>query len=134
MTSHAIPFDTLSFVRKLETAGVPPVQAEAQAEALADVFKKVEESRLQELATKRDILLLERDIKEVELKLEAKIETAKVETIKWVVATGIVILGGVAALNRPFPHAMPAQEMRLPAPPTLPVIPAPAPPAIPSQR
>ncbi|MBF0214177.1 MAG: hypothetical protein HQM00_11560 [Magnetococcales bacterium] len=80
----------------------------------------MEESRLQELATKGDI-------REIELKLEAKIEAAKVETIKWVIATGIIILGGVATINRFFPPSVPvypvppAQEMRLPAPPSAPV-------------
>ncbi|MEO5331724.1 MAG: CCDC90 family protein [Magnetococcus sp. YQC-5] len=110
-TATAIPFDTLAFVRELETAGVPPAQAEAQAKALSGILQKLEESRLQELATKGDILRLEKEI-----------EIAKVETIKWVVATGIVILGGVAAINRPLPtitsHITPAQEMRLPVPQT----------------
>ncbi|MEO5341549.1 MAG: hypothetical protein H7837_13710 [Magnetococcus sp. MYC-9] len=49
--TFAIPFDTLAFVKKLETAGVPSAQAEAQAEALSGVLQKVEEYRLQELAT-----------------------------------------------------------------------------------
>ncbi|MBF0178231.1 MAG: hypothetical protein HQL63_15500 [Magnetococcales bacterium] len=56
----------------------------------------MKESRLKELATRGDV-------REVELKLAAKVEAAKVETIKWVIATGIVILGGVAAINRLVP-------------------------------
>ncbi|MBF0162803.1 MAG: DUF1640 domain-containing protein, partial [Magnetococcales bacterium] len=51
-TAFAIPFDTLAFAKELETAGVPPAQAEAQAKALSGVLQKVEEYRLQELATK----------------------------------------------------------------------------------
>ncbi|MBF0162619.1 MAG: DUF1640 domain-containing protein [Magnetococcales bacterium] len=126
-TAFAVPFDTLAFVKKLESAGVPAAQAEAQAEALSGVLQKVEEYRLQELATKGDL-------REVELKLEGKIETtkaelrkdietAKVETIQWVVLTGIAILGGVAALIRFVPPAQPPvyqpplQEMRQTAPP-----------------
>ncbi|MEO5354668.1 MAG: CCDC90 family protein [Magnetococcus sp. XQGC-1] len=119
----AVPFDTLAFVKKLEGAGVPSVQAEAQAAALSDVIQQVvEEIRLQELATKGDIREVKGDIRELELKLEARIETAKVETIKWVIATGMIILGGVAALNRLVPppvptyYQPPAQEMRLPPP------------------
>ncbi|MEO5363981.1 MAG: CCDC90 family protein [Magnetococcus sp. DMHC-8] len=101
--STAVPFDTLAFVRKLEASGIPTAQAEAQAEALSDAFQKVEEYRMRELATKGDL------------------ETAKVDIIKWVVTTGIVILGGVAAINRlapPVPayYQPPAQEMRLPVP------------------
>lgn len=119
----AIPFDTLAFAKELENAGVPSKQAEAQAKALSGVLQKVEESRLQELATKGDILRLEKEI-----------EVAKVETIKWVVATGIVILGGIATINRYLPpptqvyYQPPAQEKRLPAPTT------PAPPSVSQTR
>ncbi|MBF0099047.1 MAG: DUF1640 domain-containing protein [Magnetococcales bacterium] len=107
----SITFDTLAFAKELESAGIPVEHAEAQAKALAAVIQKVEESRMQELATKGDILRLEKEI-----------EKAKVETIKWVVATGIVILGGLATVNRIFPpmpvyiQTPPAQEMRLPTP------------------
>ncbi|MBF0310000.1 MAG: DUF1640 domain-containing protein [Magnetococcales bacterium] len=105
-----VPFDTLAFVKELETAGVPPGQAEAQAKALSGVLQKVEESRLQELATKRDI------------------EIAKVETIKWTAgmfaAQTALIIGAMFAMlkmNQPPPqpvayHSTPAQEMRLPSP------------------
>lgn len=85
----AIAFDTLAYAKELETAGVPPPQAEAQAKALFGILQKVEESRLQELATKRDV-------RELERKLEVKIETAKNEILKWVVGlmlaqTGLII-------------------------------------------
>lgn len=145
----AIPFDTLAFVRRLENAGVPSAQAEAQVEMLSDVIQKVESSRMQESATKGDIDLakmeLQKEIREVELKLEAKIETtkaelrkdvetAKVETIKWVIVTGVAILGGVAAMNRLVPpvpamYHPPAQEMRQQVPAPAPSPPAPSPPA-----
>ncbi|MEO5341659.1 MAG: CCDC90 family protein [Magnetococcus sp. MYC-9] len=137
--AFAIPFDTLAFVKRLETAGVPSAQAEAQAETLSDLLQKVEETRMQELATKGDILRLEKEIAVLDGKVElAKaemqkfVETAKVETIKWVIVTGMAILGGVAALIR-FVPPVPAyyqpslQELRHPSPsPTLPVPPAPA--------
>ncbi|WP_130472313.1 coiled-coil domain-containing protein [Candidatus Magnetaquicoccus inordinatus] len=122
-TSITVPFDTLAFVKRLETAGIPAAHAEAQVEMLSDVIKKVEETRLQELATKGDV-------REVELRLEAKIETtkaelrrdietAKVETIKWVIVTGIAVLGGVAAINRLVPpvptyYQPTIQELRQP--------------------
>ncbi|MEO5369717.1 MAG: CCDC90 family protein [Magnetococcus sp. DMHC-1] len=83
-----ITFDTLKFVRRLKDAGIP----EHQAEAISDAFKDAQEARLDELATKRDL----KD-------LELKIEMAKTETIKWVISIGIVILGGVAAINRLAP-------------------------------
>lgn len=36
----AIPFDTLDYAKKLETAGVPAAQAELQASALGDALAK----------------------------------------------------------------------------------------------
>ncbi|MBF0180167.1 MAG: DUF1640 domain-containing protein [Magnetococcales bacterium] len=123
MTTIAIPFDTLAFVKKLETAGIPPAHAEAQAEALSVVLQNVEESRLKELATKGDILRLERDIKELEVKMDAKIETAKADTIKWTAgmfaAQTALIIGAMFALmrnNQPPPQLPVAQEMRMPVP------------------
>lgn len=47
----AITFDTLRFANKLKSAGVLPEHAEAEAEALADVF----EVNLNEVATKEYI-------------------------------------------------------------------------------
>lgn len=55
----ATTFDTLTYAKKLKAAGFTESQAEAQAEALRAV---VDEN----LATKADIALLKRDIKEAE--------------------------------------------------------------------
>ena len=52
-------FDSLGYMQRLERAGVPRQQAEAQAEALRDVIEG-------QLATKRDILELERKLREME--------------------------------------------------------------------
>ncbi|MBF0142582.1 MAG: DUF1640 domain-containing protein [Magnetococcales bacterium] len=120
--AHAVPFDTLAFVRELETSGVPSPQAEAQAKALSRVLQVVEESRFRELATRGDVLRLEKEV----LRVEKGIESAKAETIKWTAgmfaAQTALILGAIFALMRMNqPHATPApqqdssvQEMRLP--------------------
>ena len=50
-----ITFDTLKFANKLKSAGVVSEHAEAEAEALADIF----EINLKEVATKEDIKHLE---------------------------------------------------------------------------
>jgi hypothetical protein len=50
-----IAFDTLKFSKRLKDAGVPDKQAEAEAEALAEVF----EVNLKELATKDDLKIME---------------------------------------------------------------------------
>jgi hypothetical protein len=60
-----VTFDTLKFARRLKEAGVMDGHAEAEAEALAEVFQ----TGLGELATKQDLKALEeatkRDIKEL---------------------------------------------------------------------
>ncbi|MCK4248504.1 MAG: hypothetical protein KAX15_01870 [Candidatus Omnitrophica bacterium] len=53
---HTITFDTLAYAKKLEKAGVPEIQAEAHAEAIAELVDE-------ELATKRDLKELEMRLK-----------------------------------------------------------------------
>jgi hypothetical protein len=76
---HALAIDTLDYARKLIDAGVPEKQAEVQARVLAEI---VESS----LATKRDI-------KELELKIELKIEQIKSGLTKWIIGTFLTLLG-----------------------------------------
>jgi len=75
-----ITFDTLKFANQLKTAGVPAVQAEAEAKALSEVF----ETNLSELATKEDlhheisnvrheISDLRKDIEKLELRMTIKL-------------------------------------------------------------
>ncbi len=61
-----IPFDTLSYAKKLMAAGFTQEQAEVQAETF--------------LAIVQDQLVSKRDLKEVEKTLELKIETVRRET------------------------------------------------------
>ncbi|MEO5349860.1 MAG: CCDC90 family protein [Magnetococcus sp. YQC-3] len=91
-TAFTIPFDTLAFAKELETAGVPPAQAEAQAKALSGVLQKVEEYRLQELATKGDIK-----------NLELKIAETKAEIIKWVLGVSSAQIMLIVALIKLLP-------------------------------
>ncbi|MEO5340813.1 MAG: CCDC90 family protein [Magnetococcus sp. MYC-9] len=128
--SVAIPFDTLAFVKKLETAGVPSAQAEAQVEMLSDVLQKVEESRLQELATKGDVLRLEKEIETA--KTELKRDMKEME-LRMVIKMGAMILASVGMIIgylRAFPMPVqivpsPAQEMRQQAPAPSPATPTP---------
>ena len=70
-------FDTLSYAKKLKSAGFTDLQAEVQAEAMKDLL-------ISDLATKSD--------------LQAEIAKAKVEIIKWVAGMLVVQAGVVAAL------------------------------------
>jgi ERCC4-type nuclease len=62
----SIPFDTHTFVKKLTAAGMPELQAEVQAQAIADLVND-------QLATKRDLqeleLRLNSNLKDLELRL-----------------------------------------------------------------
>lgn len=53
-----IAFDTLKYSKRLKDAGVPDKQAEAEAEALAEVL----EVNLKELAAKADVLAVKTDL------------------------------------------------------------------------
>ncbi|MHB1590540.1 MAG: hypothetical protein ACYCTW_03275 [Sulfuricella sp.] len=83
-----ITFDTHSFVKKLKAVGF----TEEQAEVFANEQATLIEDRL---ATKHDILLLEKDIKEIEANLRRDLReleyrlTIKLGTLM-VVAVGVV--------------------------------------------
>ena len=82
-----ITFDTLKFANKLKSAGVLPEQAEAEAEALSEVF----EINLKELPTQQDLKLLEASLKR-------DIAETKAELIRWVVAVGVLQITLISAL------------------------------------
>jgi len=71
-------FDTLKFVRKLTDAGIPREQAEAEAEALVDALGGAD------LVTKAY--------------LDARLESAKADIIKWLAGLLLAQAGLVAAL------------------------------------
>jgi hypothetical protein len=71
----AVAFDTLKFANRLKKAGISPEHAEAEAEALSEVF----ETNLNELATKGDI--------------DAKLADVKFEILKWVVGLALAQIG-----------------------------------------
>jgi hypothetical protein len=97
-------FDTHAFFKRLTAVGMP----EAQAEVLADEQARLVDERL---ATKADLGVLSNlaskpELRETELRLEAKIEAAKSEVIKWMFGTigfqTVLILGAVSALAKQF--------------------------------
>lgn len=100
-------FDTLKFVRALrDKAKLSPEQAEGFADAIAEAVQS-------DLSTKADIegvradlreaeISVKSDLREHELRMEAKIAAAKAEIIKWMFGTigfqTLIILGAVIAL------------------------------------
>ena len=84
-----ITFDTHKFVRRLKDAGVP----ESQAEAFSEAFKEAQGDN--DFATKRDL-------REMELRLESKIDKVtsdlKVDLIKWMAGSLIAQAAVIATL------------------------------------
>ena len=127
----AVAFDTLKFARSLrEKAKLSPEQAEGFADAIAeaiqgDLATKADikalgastqaDTRALGASTQADIQALrtsteadsssvKADLRETELRLEAKIEASKAEIIKWMFGTigfqTLVIVGAVLTLAR----------------------------------
>jgi hypothetical protein len=97
-------FDTLKFVRALrDKAKLSAEQAEGFEAIQSDLALKSDVHKVS-----RDIELteasLKSDLREQELRLEAKIEATKAEIIKWMFGTigfqTLIILGAVIALAR----------------------------------
>ena len=80
----SITFDTLAYVKKLRSAGVPEKQAEIQAETFAEILEE-------RVATKQDL-------KELELALKHDLANIKAEIIKWVAGMLVAQAAIVATL------------------------------------
>jgi len=78
-----VTFDTLSYTKKLKAAGVPEKQAEVQAETFAEIIEE-------RLATKQDIELIRRDLKELEMRLTIRMGT--------IMAASVVIVAALVKL------------------------------------
>jgi len=91
-----LTFDTLKFANRLKSAGVLPAQAEAEAEALAEVF----ETNLKDLATKEDLLQAKKDLQnETVLLRQELIQLEQRMTIK-LGTLMVVAVGAMAALAK----------------------------------
>ena len=88
---HIIPL-----VRKLRDAGVPQAAAEALGETMEQVVVREE---MQEFATKADLKALEIKMKEMEKRLDNKIDLVAAQTVKQMMVWTVAVQGlGVAIL------------------------------------
>ncbi|MGJ0394995.1 MAG: hypothetical protein ACR65U_02025 [Methylocystis sp.] len=91
MTSSVL---RLAYVDRLRNGGIEEGQARVHAEALDAALRD-------SVATRSDIDDLQRQIREVETRLEAKIETSsanlRVEILRWLIVTQIALAGFVFA-------------------------------------
>jgi hypothetical protein len=83
----AIPFDTHDFYTELVESGL----AEKTATALTKAVAKIEQTKLDDLVTKRDL-------KEVQLEFKRDIAETKAELIRWVVGVGVLQSALITAL------------------------------------
>ena len=98
--SLAIAFDTLVYAKKLKSVGF----TEAQAEALAESQAQLIESRL---ATKQDIELVRRDMKELETSLKRDMKALDVSLkrdlkeieMRLTIRMGILIAASIAIVS-----------------------------------
>jgi hypothetical protein len=86
-----ITFDKLKYVDALKAGGLPEAQARVHAEALAQALAEGPE-----LASKADL-------REMELRLETKIEASKAEILKWMFGAMVAQTGLIVALLKLLP-------------------------------
>jgi hypothetical protein len=97
-----LTFDTLKFVKRLKDAGFN----ENQAEAISEALQAVQEIGLTDLVTRRDWKevenVLKHDMKELELRIENKLEAKRGEItlLKWMM--GFVLAGIVSLVLKAF--------------------------------
>ena len=98
MTSATLTFDRLAYVDRLREAGFDEKQARAQAEALDLALRDSVATKADLDEVRRD---LRRDIRDVETRLEAKIEASaanlKVEIVRWLLLTQIAMASFIFA-------------------------------------
>lgn len=77
-----VTFDTLRFVEQLTAAGVPEAQARAEAAAIREALGGAE------VATHRDVELVRQDVRELELRTDARFERidGKLTLVQWMLA------------------------------------------------
>lgn len=84
-----ITFDTLKFVEKLKAAGIPELQARAEAEALQEALGTAE------VATKRDIERVEGQLREMKAEINGKLTLVQWMLALVVAAEVVPLLGKI---------------------------------------
>ena len=104
-------FDTLKFAGRLEAGGFSTAQARAAAGAFAEATGEQLASKADVASVKADVASvradlasvkteLVADLRQTEFRLEAKIEVAKADILKWMFGQTLLIIGVVMALLR----------------------------------
>ncbi|MBF0283137.1 MAG: DUF1640 domain-containing protein [Magnetococcales bacterium] len=113
----AVTFDTMRLVESLQSAGFD----ETQAKGITAAIREAQETRLDDVATKGDVVELKRDIRELDSRTEARFKEMELRmTIK---LGGMILLGAglVVGMLRAWPLPVqyvpaPGMEFRPPQP------------------
>lgn len=89
-----ISLDTLSYAKRLESAGVPTGQAEAHAMALADIL-------VTQAASKSDLAAFEERLR---LFINKQLAEQKAEILKWIFASAVGQASLILVAIRYMPH------------------------------
>ncbi|CAN7437097.1 hypothetical protein [Duganella sp. LjRoot269] len=89
-----ISLDTLSYAKRLESAGVPTGQAEAHAMALADIL-------VTQAASKSDLAAFEERLR---LFINQQLAEQKAEILKWIFASAVGQASLILVAIRYMPH------------------------------
>jgi len=98
---HIVPFDTLRYAKRLQSANVPPEQAAIQAEALQETLGQAFQTA--EIATRSDIERLDTKIDTQGKSLHAKIEAESNKIIIRIGGMIVAVLLGLEVVNRFWP-------------------------------
>jgi hypothetical protein len=104
-----LTFDTLAYFNKLKDAGFTEQQAkvtaEIQRESIEIVVAELETRHLHDMATKRDIGIVQKDIElirkdiyEMRSQNDVKLAELKADLIRWVVGAGFLQTAFITAL------------------------------------
>lgn len=88
-----LSLDPIAYSEALQAAGMPKGQADVIARTQQSTIDKIIKAR--ELATKKDISIA---VKELELRLSAKIDQSRIDTLKWTFAMFLAFGGAMVAL------------------------------------
>ena len=102
-------FDTHAFIKRLKDAGISEIQAEAHTEALTQALEQFRiEARLADLASKRDLkeveVRLEARIAETESRLGIRIKEIETSLLKWVIGLLLAQTGVLITAFKLFSH------------------------------
>jgi len=111
---HIVPFDTLKYAKRLQSANVPPEQAEVLAEALQETLGQAFQAA--EVATRSDVEGLHAKIDNVNTDMKTAVERlhTKIDNVNTDMKTGFsLVQKDIAALEQRLDTKIEAQTNKI---------------------